>query len=160
IASSGTAEVGTSQSFTVTLSKDTGTGTFVPAAGEHVTVGLTDSNGAVHTAPSGSCTTAGANTDANGQCTIAFTSPSGGKVTGHATATLTINGTAVTVATDGTNGNSIDAAKTFVDANVQISPLTATNPVGTNHTLIGHVNANAGSGAFANAPDGTVISFS
>src|SRR5262249_1494173 len=45
IAPSTTAEVGTSQSFTVTLSKDTGTGTFVPAAGEHVSVALTDSNG-------------------------------------------------------------------------------------------------------------------
>ena len=34
------------------------------------------------------CTTAGANTDANGQCTITFSSPSAGTVTGHATATL------------------------------------------------------------------------
>jgi hypothetical protein len=161
IASSATAEVGTSQSLTVTLSKDTGTGTFVPAAGEHVTVTLTDSNGATHTAPSGTCTTAGANTDANGQCTITFTSPSAGKVTGHASATLTINGIPVTVQTDGTNGNSTDAVTTFVDANVQISPLSATNPVGTTHTLTGHVNVNAGDGAgFVNAPAGTVVGFS
>jgi hypothetical protein len=48
-----------------------------------------------------------------------------------------------------------------VDANIQITPLTATNPVGTNHTLTGHVNVNDGSGAgFVNAPDGTTITFS
>src|SRR5262249_8044642 len=45
-----------------------------------------------------------------------------------------------------------------VDANIQITPATATNPVGTNHTLTGHVNVNPGAG-FVNAPDGTVINF-
>jgi len=45
-----------------------------------------------------------------------------------------------------------------VDANIQISPLTATNAVGTTHTLTGHVNVNDGTG-FANAPAGTVINF-
>src|SRR5262249_38722916 len=140
IAPSATNEVGVSHTFTVTLSKDTGTGTFVPAAGERVTVVLSDSSGAAHTTPSGSGTATGANTDANGQCTITFTSPTAGRVTGHAASTLTINGTSVTVATDGTNGNSGDAVKTFVDANVQVSPLSATNPVGTTHTLTGHVN--------------------
>ena len=34
--------------------------------------------------------------------------------------------------------------KTFVDANIQITPSTANNPVSTNHTLTGHVNVNAG----------------
>ena len=51
--------------------------------------------------------------------------------------------------------------KAFVDANIQVAPLTDTNPVSTNHTLTGHVNVNGGSGAgFENAPAGTVISFS
>src|SRR5262249_54572692 len=63
IAPSATNEVGHAHTFTVTLQKDLGNGTFVPAAGEHVDVTLTDSNGAAHTAPTGSCTTAGANTD-------------------------------------------------------------------------------------------------
>jgi len=49
--------------------------------------------------------------------------------------------------------------KTFVDANIQISPLTAVNPVSTTHTLTGHVNVNPGSG-FVNAPNGTTITFS
>src|SRR5262249_40046080 len=48
-----------------------------------------------------------------------------------------------------------------VDANIQITPATATNPVNTNHTLTGHVNVDNGTGAgFVNAPDGTVIYFS
>jgi hypothetical protein len=50
-------------------------------------------------------------------------------------------------------------ALAVVDANIQITPATAVNPVGTNHTLTGHVNVNPGTG-FVNAPAGTVISFS
>src|SRR5262249_28858429 len=96
-----------------------------------------------------------------GRCTITFTSPTAGQGTGHATATLTFaGGVQVTVATDGTNGNSGDAVKTFVDANIQISPLEATNPGGADHTLTGHGNVNAGDGAgFVNAPAGTTIGF-
>src|SRR5206468_1606627 len=101
IAPSATNEVGHPHTFTVTLSKDSGAGSFVPAQGEHVSVTLTDSNGASHSAPTGSCTTAGPNTDANGQCTITFVSSAAGKVTGHASATLTINGASITVSTDG-----------------------------------------------------------
>jgi uncharacterized repeat protein (TIGR01451 family) len=160
IAPTATNEVGQSHTFTVTLMKDTSEGTFVPAADEHVAVTLTDSNGANHSAPTGSCTNAGPNTDVNGQCTITFTSVSAGKVTGHATATLTISGASITVSTNGTSGNSADAVKTFVDANIQITPGTAINAVGTTHTLTGHVNVNSGSGGFANAPNGTTISFS
>jgi hypothetical protein len=83
-------------------------------------------------------------------------------VTGHASSTIDFGGGAmITVQTDGTGGNSGDAVKTFVDANIQINPPTATNEVNTNHTLTGHVNVNDGSGAgFVNAPDGTLITFS
>ena len=45
-----------------------------------------------------------------------------------------------------------------VDANIQITPTTDTNPVGASHTFTGHVNVNDGTG-FTNAPDGTQISF-
>src|SRR5262249_37307319 len=128
---------------------------------EHVDVTLTDSNGAVHTAPTGSCTNAGANTDASGQCTITFTSNSAGQVSGSATSTLNINGVSVTVTTDGTSGNSGPAVKTFVDANISITPLTANNPVGANHVLTATVNINAGGGGpFVPAPNGTQITFS
>ena len=39
------------------------------------------------------------------------------------------------MATDGAPPNSSDAVKTFVNANIQITPATANNPVGTNHVL-------------------------
>src|SRR5215212_1037414 len=44
-----------------------------------------------------------------------------------------------------------------VDANIQITP-NGINPIGKTHTFTAHVNVNAG-GGFANAPDGTQISF-
>ena len=62
--------------------------------------------------------------------------------------------------TNGVAPNSGDAVKTFVDANIQITPATATNPVGTNHTLHCHINVNDGSGGFVNAPAGTVCTVS
>jgi uncharacterized repeat protein (TIGR01451 family) len=157
IGPSATNEIGQPHTFTVTLSKDTSTGAFVAAAGEHVDVTLTDSNGASHSAPTGTCTNAGANTNANGQCTITFTSSSPGTVTAHATSTLIVSGTTITVSSSGA-GTSGDAVKTFVDANIQITPPTAINPVSTNHVLTAHVNVNGGTG-FANAPNGTQISF-
>src|SRR5439155_1045574 len=156
-----TNRVGQSHTLTVTLMKDIGDGNgFVAAAGEDVDFTLTDANGATHSAPTGSCTNAGANTDVNGQCTITFTSNSAGQVTGHASATLTLAGLQVTVQTNGVAGNSGNAAKTFVDANIQITPPVATNRVGDRHTFTGHVNVDDGSGAgFVNAPDGTTINF-
>ncbi len=51
-----------------------------------------------------------------------------------------------------------NANKTFVDANIQISPPNATNEVGSPHTLTAHVNVNDGTG-FVNAPAGTTINF-
>jgi uncharacterized repeat protein (TIGR01451 family) len=164
IAASATNEVGDPHTFTVTLQKDIGDGNgFGAAAGEHVNFTLTDSNGAVSVldAAASTCDDAGANTDAGGQCTIVFTSNSAGQVTGHASSTLSVAGSAnFTVATDGVAPNSGDAVKTFVDANIQISPQSATNPLSTNHTLTGHVNVNTGSGGFQNAPNGTTITFS
>jgi hypothetical protein len=142
IAPNATNAVGQSHTFTVTLSKDpTGTGPFVAAAGEHVDFTLTNSNGAISVLdPAAStCDNAGPNTNAAGQCTIVFTSNSTGTVTGHATATL-FSGT-VTVQTNGVAPNSGDAVKTFVNANINITPATATNPVGTNHVLTITVNA-------------------
>src|SRR4029078_8744344 len=83
IAPNATNEINAPHTFTVTLEKDTGSG-FVPAAGEHVTVTLTPSNRATLPPPAtGTCTNGGVNTNAQGQCTITFVSPTAGKVTGH-----------------------------------------------------------------------------
>ena len=63
----------------MTLEKDLGDGAgFVPAAGEHVDFTLTDAEGAAHTAADRDLHDAGANTNAAGQCTITFTSPTDG----------------------------------------------------------------------------------
>jgi hypothetical protein len=146
--------------FTVTHSKDTGTGSFVAAVGEHVSVVLTASNGAVVAAsPTGSCTTAGANTDANGQCTITFVSSTPGLVTAHAVASLLVDGIPIALATDGADRNGPDFVKTYVDATIKVTPATAVNLIGTTHVLTGHVDVNTGAGTPANAPDGTTIDF-
>src|SRR5262249_10494646 len=94
-------------------------------------------------------------------CTITFVSGSPGKVAGHATSTLSVLGAPpFTVATDGVAPNRGDAVKTYVDANIQISPPPATDRVGAPHTLPAHVNANGRSGGgFKAAPDGTQITF-
>ena len=81
-------------------------------------------------------------------------------MTAHASSTLSVAGSGqFTVETDGTAPNAGDAVKTFVDANIQITPPTATNPLNTTHVLTGHVNVNDGSGGFVNAPNGTTIDF-
>jgi RTX calcium-binding nonapeptide repeat (4 copies) len=156
IAPNATNEVGQPHTFTATLEKDTGTGVFVPAAGENMTITLVPANGATPVPPGPfNCST-----NAAGQCSVSFTSAAAGTVRGHAVSILSVNGSPLfAVVTNGLPPNSSDAVKTFVDANIQITPQVATNPVGSNHTLTGHVNVNAGSG-FVNAPDGTVISFS
>ena len=106
IAPSATNEVGQPHTFTVTLSTDTGSG-FAPLQGQHVDVALTDSAGASHTAPTGTCTDSGGNTDANGTCTVTFTSSTAGKVTGHATATVSVGGQQITVSTDGSRRTAV-----------------------------------------------------
>src|SRR6185295_4937339 len=52
-----------------------------------------------------------------------------------------------------------NANKTWVDANIGITPATANNRIGTNHTLTVHVNVNPGTG-YVNAPAGTSITAS
>jgi hypothetical protein len=65
-------------------------------------------------AAASTCDNTGANTDANGQCTLKFSSATAGAVTGSASATLTLNGTPVLVRTDGSGDNSTVAVKTYV----------------------------------------------
>jgi hypothetical protein len=152
IAPSATNEVGHNHTFTATVLQDTGSGLQPVGAGVDCNITLTGSNGA-SPVPPGPLNTV---TNASGQCSITFTSQSGGKVTGHAFSTLIVDGQQFTVQTNGVAPNSGDAVKTFVDANIQLTPPTATNMIGTNHVMTCHVNVNDGSGGFANAPAGTV----
>jgi hypothetical protein len=151
-------EIGTNHTLTghVNVSPD---GVTFSNAPDGTVINFTLTNAAGATAafvgPS-SCTTAGG----TGSCTVVISSPSPGNTTIHATSDLTVNGVPLHVETNGVAPNSGDATKNWVDANIQVTPAQATNTIGTNHTLTGHVNVNDGSGAgFVNAPDGTVITF-
>jgi hypothetical protein len=150
-------EVGTPHTFTVTVVQDPGTGVLQLAPNVPVTVTCNPHNGA---APSGPFN---GTTNASGTFLVTVNSQTTGSLTCHASATVTLGNppTTFTISTDGVAPDSGDATKTWVDANIQITPATATNVVNTNHTLTGHVNVDSGNGAgLVPAPDGTVISFS
>jgi len=150
---SATNEVGQPHTFTVTVSKSVA-GTNTPVQGVKPVVTLTAANGAVIKAGSvDNCASTG--TDVNGKCTVVFTSDTGGTVTGHAKATVTIGTDNFVVETDGKSPNSGDAVKTFVDANIKITP-TQTNEVGTPHTFTVTIKQDSGNGSgLVNVPNGT-----
>lgn len=118
--------IGETHTFVVDVEKDLGDGNgFVAATEGDVDFTLTDANGAVNEIDlaASTCDNLGAdNLDANGQCTIVFTSDTAGSVTGHASVTLVITtdeGTVtLTRSTDGTGDNSDDAVKQFVDGSL------------------------------------------
>lgn len=115
--------------FTVTVTKDLGTGTFVAAVGEDVNVTLTSAGGAVYVLDTSktTCDVVGAgqtfvhtnpDTGAGGTCVVVFTSGTAGTVTGTASSSLTVSGVAITVTTNGANGNSGSVVKTFVSGSL------------------------------------------
>ena len=104
-----------------------------------------------------------------GTCTVQINSSTAGSVNIHATTTFLVGGVSLTRAT-GTGGlNSADANKVYVDAQIDLTPLTATNAVGDPHTITAHVQQDDGlpAGApgdgvtgFGPAPNGTLVTFS
>jgi uncharacterized repeat protein (TIGR01451 family) len=161
IAADATNEVGAPHTFTVTVYEDDGSGSgFQPAAGEDVDFTLTNANGAAFVLDAGNstCNDAGANTDANGECTIVFTSNSAGEVTGHASSNISVGGLSLFRETDGTAPNSDDAVKAFVDAYITIAA-DATNEVGDPHTFTVTVYEDDGSGAGFVAAAGEHVDF-
>src|SRR5206468_2060774 len=69
-------------------------------------------------------------------CTVVITSATTGTTVVSATSSIPLTGAgSATRTTDGTAGNSNPASKTWADATIAITPATATNAVGTNHTL-------------------------
>jgi hypothetical protein len=125
IAEDDTNGIGESHTFVVTAEQDSGDGNgLVPATNGDVDFTLTDSGGAVSVldATASTCDDPGDNLDANGQCTIVFTSNTAGTVVGHASAAITISTSegdiVVTRATDGTGGSTGDATKVFVDGSL------------------------------------------
>jgi hypothetical protein len=146
-------EIGTPHVLTGHVNVNDGSGYVNAPAGTTITFSIVSGPGAL-SAPS--CATL----LATGSCSVTLTSGIPGVTTVNASTTVVVNGVTLNRATgDAKAGDSANASKTFVDANIQISPQTATNPVGTNHTLTGHVNVNDGTG-YVNAPAGTTITFS
>jgi hypothetical protein len=151
-------EVGQSHTFTATVMEDDG----LPATMNGVTIGdgvngptavpdltpvtitLTASNGATPT-PAGpfSGTTTG------GIVTATFSSATAGQVLGNATATVVVDGQTLTPTTVGQTGANGPADKVYVDADINLSPLTATNPVTVAHTITITVEENAGNNTWA-----------
>jgi hypothetical protein len=160
IAPDATNEVGKPHTFTVTVKRDLGNGNGLVNVpnGTKPVVTLTSSNGAAASVTNDVCATAGTTA---GKCTVTFSSPTAGKVTGNASVNLTVGGVSlsrdtdpVTVASAGPGGSG-PAVKTYVDANITITPSTATNEVGHPHTFTVTVKQNNGNGSFVNVPDGT-----
>jgi hypothetical protein len=120
--------IGESHTFTVDVDKDEGAGAgFVAATVGNVDVTLTAADGAaaVLDEAASTCDDAqpdGDNLNANGQCTIVFTSNTTGTITGHATVTMTLNTTegpiTITRETNGTAPNGANAVKEFVDGSL------------------------------------------
>jgi hypothetical protein len=100
-------------------------------------------------------------------CTLTINNDLPDTFTADATAVVTIGGVQMTRSTAaGMNhgpGGTTSATKTYVTANIGLSPLSANDPVGDLHTLTATVTTNNGSGSEtqpAVAPDGTVVDFS
>ena len=90
-------------------------------------------------------------------CTLTINNPTADIFTANASATVTIGGVVFNLTTNGQGNNSGPATKTYVDADIQVTP-DGVNEVGDPHTVTGHANVDDGTGK-ANAPAGTVITF-
>jgi len=104
------------------------------------------------------CTVSGA----TGSCLVTITSATAGTSVIRASTNITVAGLVVHRETgDGHPGDGPNAQKAWIagDANIQISPQSAQNPTGANHTLTGHVNVSTDGTTFTNAPAGTLITF-
>src|SRR6266511_397579 len=150
-----TNEIGTTHTFTAHVNINDGTGS-ANASGALVTFSIDSGPGSLS---NGNVSSSSCSTNASGDCTIDLNSATPGVTTLSAHTTVSVFGVSLTRNTDGTAGNSGPAVKTWVDANIQIAPLLATNPTGVSHVFTAHVSVNTGTGGYVNAPDGTSISF-
>ncbi len=139
IAANAINEINHSHTFTITATAfPSGTGT--PAITISTSVGPL---------PSSSSNTCGTTSGTSATCTLTINSGTTGTFTANATAVVTMGGVTVTRSTSGNAGpgGSGPATKTYVDAYIQLSPLTAQNLVGTNHTITATVFEDPGTGA-------------
>lgn len=151
IGNSETNRVGEQHTFTVDVDQIVGAGE-TPALVGDVEYTLTGSNGIAAAdiiIDGGTCVNGAGvedDLDANGQCTIIFHSDKTGKITAHATVSVNVGGTLLTRETNGQNGNSGDAVKTYVDASIDITG-DGTNRVGASHSFTATVKIDSGNGS-------------
>ncbi len=161
-----TNEVGDPHTITATVQQDEGTGFEAAPDGTLVTFSLLNNTAdAVFTGDPAvsTCLTLA------GECSVSITTNTAGSVDIHATTTFDIGTVEVTRAT-GTGGlNSADANKLYVDAQIDLDPLTATNGITEDHVITATVQQDDGLAAtdggdgvtgWAPAPNGTVVQFS
>jgi hypothetical protein len=151
ITPNGVNEVNHAHTFTGHVDVNPGTGFVNAAAGTTINFNVASGPG---TLTPTSCLTLGA----TGSCTVSLNSSVAGVTQVGASTTVTVGGLPVSRTTNGANGNSGLATKTWVDANIQVG-IDGTNEIGHAHTVTGHVNVNDGTG-FASAPQNTLITFS
>ena len=146
----GTNEVGDDHPLEGFVEVNPGSG-FVPAAaGTTITFAMVSGTGTL--VPT-SCTTVGA----TGKCSVDLTNTSAGTDVVSASTTVLVGTVSVSRTTNGNAGpgGSGNATKSWVDARIKLSPLTAGNEVGANHTVTVTVEVNDGTG-FAPATAGDV----
>src|SRR5262249_46604706 len=131
--------VGTNHVLTITVNALNGT---IDAGPHTATASIVSGPGSFVGSPTCSYT-GGA---ATASCTVTITSAVVGTTVVQATSAIPVNGQTITrtTATNPGPGGSDNAAKVWVNANIQITPPTATNAVGTNHVLTITVNAIGG----------------
>src|SRR6266542_4596133 len=144
-----TDEINDTHTLTGHVNINDGTGQTNAPAGTTISFAIASGPGSLG---SSSCLTSGG----TGSCTVTLTSATPGTTVVNATTTVSVRGNALTRTTNGVGANSGPASKTWVDANIQLTPATDTDAIGDTHTLTAHVNVNPGTG-FVNAADGTVI---
>jgi hypothetical protein len=133
-----TLEVGSTQTFTFTLLENHGdVFGFVPAAGETVEVSYESFNGAVVSGLVSTCD----QTDAQGKCTVSFTSDFPGKVVVTGTTNIEVEGLTLTRSTP------VDSPGVvyFADASISIGP-DAIKEVDQSHTFTIVVMSDSGDG--------------
>lgn len=171
--SSSTNPVGQNHTITATVQQNLGSGFVSAPNGTVVVFSLTNSNGATATFVSDGVDSDGdgnSGNDAvvnNGVCSVQIVSATAGTVTINGYTTFTVAGRSLsrdtdpnTAATSGPGGTG-PVTKTYVDASIALSPLTATNSTTEPHTITAAVKQNLGTGGgFVNAPNGTIVVFS
>src|SRR5207244_4086949 len=145
IQQSGTNEAGSPHTFTVTLTKDLGNGTFVAANGATITAVSITGTGAI---TGGTCTVGGVL--AGNTCTVIVSSAATGTGTVNVQADVPVSTVSVHVDTNGHGAFQVSNQKTWVDARITIQQ-SGTNAAGSPHTFTVTLTTDLGTGTLVAA---------